>query len=1134
MGADSGSSPSGNGVHDPIDEHRLSVEDVFIKYGSDHARGMSKEAVEEYHRIHGLNSLSPPKTPSLLIQYAKHLANVFNLLLMLSGVLSFVLYASDSSDNSNLYLGFILPAIGFMNAFLTFYQEYKVAALLESFLKLIPSNSQVIRDGTTMTISSKEIVPGDLVNLKDGDKIPADMRVVKCTEMKVDNSSLTGESEPLERVSDPSTVSNFMEASNLLFNGTTLVRGSGQAVVLRIGDSTVLGQIANLTMQEKKRDAQMAREINLFVKKLGVVAILSALILVIAGFIRGYFITVNIAIFIGVFISWIPEGLPLAVTAMLSITAKRMARLNVLVKDLQAVETLGAITMLATDKTGTLTQNRMTVVGIWMQGECYNQSDKTYQIEHNGVPISTSTIPNLETLIDACALCTKCYIDESEREKDISDRNIVGEPTEIGIYRYAMIHCDVVQHAQRYPKVCEIPFSSSTKWHLSIHEQPHANGSYVAYLKGAPERVMLKCSQIITKGATETPLESQDTQNNCTVTITDDHRAGFQAAYEHFAKQGQRVLAFAKYPLPEDKFPKGFVFKKQGDSSDGQDARPNFPIEDFTFVALVSLMDPPKHGVRKAVAALRTAGIQVVMVTGDHPLTAEAIGRKIGMLEGDTILEASLRLQKPVSQVQDDEYDVIIVHGDNLDNMSDMDWDRVLSKRYIIFARTSPKHKLMIVSRAQAKGHIVGVSGDGVNDSPALKKADLGISMNITGSDVSKEAATMILMDDNFPTIVCGIAQGRLLFANLKKTIRYTLSHIFPEVASFIGYVLFNIPLPLTSLLILVFDVIAEAVASVTYAYEPPEDDLMFLPPRKVLCTEDKSYATYQLETHQSSDTLNSVTSPTSPVDMPMRSGSIISATSQNNGNSVSVIDQSSESWISKKWFSLKLLLKRNFRPNETGEVLIDNELLLWCYPQAGLFIAIGAYGAYLMQFYLSNVPLTLLWNTGQTYFIKGAPSIILTDGTVAGDTKQMDILAAAQSAYLVGLMIGQMFTLFLVKKRYGYPWGRSLLTNKMTFLSLFISAAVICSVVYIPAFNTFFPSGPVGILAWLMPVGSGILYYSYECIRRHLIMKGYFGGLPKCNVNLLELVRTTTTIKMPPSVNFAPPGIINQSLNRV
>lgn len=832
-----------------------------------------------------------------------------------------------------------------INAFIDFYQQYRTAAILESFLSLVPPEATVVRGQVLKSIPAIEVVVGDVILLKAGDKVPADCRIFHVVDMKVDNSSITGESDALER-NLASEVVNPLEATNLAFSGTTVVNGEGYGVVIRTGDKSILGQIAKMTIGEKTPKSQLTVEIEVFVRILAALAIVTAVVFFIICLVLGYEIGMTFSFAIGIFVAFVPQGLPLTVSTLLTIAAKRMARRNVLVKNLHAVETLGSITLLATDKTGTLTQNKMTVVGLWLNDVFFATPDLMTQRD---APLQPDT-PNLPAVVQACALCTKSKFVATEADTPLATRTIHGDATEVGLLRFACKYIDAPAEQEQYQKVFEMPFSSATKWHLTVHHMCVKGSSnqpdsiYVSLIKGAPERVAAMC-RYIQVGDEIIPW-------------TEETQGKFNAAYEHFAVNGRRLIAFARCFLPADKYPEGFSFCRDPC---------NIPMDEFVFIGLVAIMDPPKKGVRKAIAALRTAGVQLVMVTGDHPLTAEAIARQIGLFSGETIIEAALRMHKAPQLVAEDEYDAVVVHGEKIDILGDEDWDRILAKREIVFARTSPKQKLDIVTRFQNKGHIVGVSGDGVNDSPALKKADLGISMNKTASDVSKEAAAMILLDDNFPSIVHGIAEGRLIFANLKKSIRYTITHIIPEVMAFVLFVILAIPLPLNSLLVLLIDLGSELGPVLSFAFELPENDLMLVPPRKVLCqapptpSSTPSATLMERDLEADEEAVNGSAQQLSPVVSHLRSPR-----------------QLPDGRLARAWQRFR----RFYQRGDTGDVLVDKDLILWAFLQGGTFETLGCYGAYLITLALHSVPFAMLIGSAQTYWKEGAPTLILTDGT--------------------------------------------------------------------------------------------------------------------------------------------------------
>lgn len=376
------------------------------------------------------------------------------------------------------------------------------------------------------------------------------------------------------------------------------VSGEALGIVIRTGDGSVLGQIAKLTCSNENRPSQMSKEIDLFVKKISIIAFVMAVVLFSFGLVMKYGIGLTFSFAIGLFVAFVPQGIPATVTLLLTIAAKRLSTKNVLVKDLQGIETLGAITLLATDKTGTLTQNKMSVVGAWLNKKMFSA---TGVVEGNSEGLLTDATPNLSALIDCCSLCTKSKFDPADAEKPIEERNVFGDATEAGLLRFAANFVEVSSYLDKHYKTFEIPFNSSSKWHMTINKLRHSKGDLTHFIKGAPERVAALCKWI----QVDDQIEAW----------TDSTTELFNMAYEGFASRGQRVLAFGRKQLSKEQFPVDFKFQREKPK--------NFSDDDFVFMGLISLMDPPKKGVRKAVAACRTAGIQVVMVTGDHPITAE-------------------------------------------------------------------------------------------------------------------------------------------------------------------------------------------------------------------------------------------------------------------------------------------------------------------------------------------------------------------------------------------------------------------------------------------------------------------------------------------------------------------------------
>jgi sodium/potassium-transporting ATPase subunit alpha len=568
--------------------------------------------------------------------------------------------------------------VAHINAFIEFYQVQKSQKLLESFLNMIPANCMCLRDGKLARMAAANLVPGDVVLVRMGDKTPADLLVFWSSDCQVDNSSLTGESEPQERLKD-NDLGNPLEATNLMFNSTLVVSGEAYGIVIRTGDGTVLGQIARLTAGEEKTTSPLSHEIDNFVKIIATIAIFTALIFFGIAFpVNNNNVSLALNFAIGIFVAWVPEGLPATVTMLLTIAAKRMAARNVLVKDLQGVETLGAITLLATDKTGTLTRNQMTTTNVWTCGTLYEASNRAGAEEE----VATVEKPGVIDILYISALCCRAKFDRTD--VPIKEREILGDATESGLIRYA---ADKINNfddlATEYPKVFELPFNSDTKWHMSIHKKAHDDGALTLYIKGAPERVLLLCNRILTG------------KNGESEELTEKYKQAYNDTYEHMASRGHRVLGFAELLLPGDKYPEDFAFDKK---------TKNYPTGDFVFVGLASLQDPPKHGLREAIGECRAAGIKVIMVTGDHPLTAEAIGRKINLMLRPTKAMVAKRENRPIESIEEDEFHAVVVHGEQIDTLTDAEWDNIFWKDEIIFARTSPKHKLEIVRRAQSMG----------------------------------------------------------------------------------------------------------------------------------------------------------------------------------------------------------------------------------------------------------------------------------------------------------------------------------------------------------------------------------------------------------------------------------------------
>ncbi|KAI8800792.1 P-type cation-transporting ATPase [Cladochytrium replicatum] len=1030
-----------------LDEHRLDFAQIKERYGTSFnetaaqsSQGLTAGEAANRLNQNGPNILTPPKKVHPVVLFLECLFAVFNCLLILCAVITWILFGIDPINNfSNSYIGAILMGVSILNALIEFVQIRKSAAILDSFMNMIPAKATAVRDSALVAVQGADLVLGDVVYVKMGDKCPADLYVFFASDMKVDNSSLTGESDPQPRTVGVSSFENPLEALNLAFNGSLVISGDGYGVVIRCGDNTVIGQIAGLTGGEKKRPSPLTVEINRLVIIMSTLAITSAVAFFLVSYFRSGSLNTALAFAIGILIAWVPQGLPATVTMLLSIAAKRMATKNVLVKDLKGVETLGGITMLATDKTGTLTKNQMTVTYLWTS-ETFSSATSSVSFdaaELQEKPFNLE-LPGIRDILYISALCTRARFDKIDVPVD--QRQILGDATESGLLRYtAKILSNIDELGGKYPKVFEIPFNSETKWHMSIHKKAHANGKLTLYMKGAPERVFRACQNILWTNGEPVP-------------VVQAHKDAFQTTYENMAGKGHRVLAFAQLLLPESEYPVDYAFDKEAK---------NYPTTGFCFVGLVSLEDPPKHGVREAIGHCREAGIKVMMVTGDHPLTAEAIGRKINLMLSDTKERIAKRNNVPVDQVAESDVNAIVIHGESIDGLTEADWDNIFSKDEIIFARTSPKHKLQIVKRAQSIGHLVGVTGDGVNDSPALKKADLGIAMNQSGSDVSKEAAAMILLDDNFASIVQGITEGRLIFYNLKKSIRYVITHIVPEVLPYLFYAICDLPIAIGGMQILVVDLGFELLAALSYAFEPPETPtgLMKLLPRRPVSAES-----IELLRERHKEDIH------------------LGLAREKDPEKESEDEEYKPSFgvILRSWFS-PTLWRRAFAKS-AGEVLVDTNAMLWMYIEAPIFEYVGCQTAFFLVLYRDfgitpSESVNIQRNGGWT-----PEPFVFPNGYISN---KAEALARAQSAYYFGLFLCQSFNLFACKCLITLPFGKYPLQNRFTWITLVAGALFAGIIVYVPPINLgFFTSYQLLPLYWLVPMATGLLLVFYSGLR--------------------------------------------------
>ncbi|CAF3349572.1 unnamed protein product [Rotaria sp. Silwood1] len=798
-----------------IDDHKVSAEELYRRYGTDPDKGLTDAKAAEIFARDGPNALSPPKTIPEWVKFCRQMFGGFAMLLWLGAILCFIAHGIsvatyEEAANDNLWLGVALTVVVFVTGCFSYFQEAKSSRIMESFKNMVPPQALAIRNGEKRNLKAEELVVGDIVEVKFGDRVPADIRVLRAHGFKVDNSSLTGESEPQSRAPE-FTNENPLETKNLAFFSTFAVEGTCLGLVVRTGDRTVMGRIANLASSLETGETPIAREIAHFIHIITGVAVFLGVSFFIIAFVLGYPWLEAVIFLIGIIVANVPEGLLATVTVCLTLTAKRMAKKNCLVKNLEAVETLGSTSTICSDKTGTLTQNRMTVAHMWFDNRIVeadttdNQQNATYD----------KTSPGWLALSRCAMLCNRADFkqDQDNLKKNVLQRECNGDASESALLKCVELSIgNVIKFREQNRKISEIPFNSTNKYQVSIHETQDGDDRYLLVMKGAPERILERCTTIYIDG---TDIE-----------LNDYWKTAFNRAYLELGGLGERVLGFCDLRLPANDFPRGFPF----DSDEV-----NFPVVNLRFLGLMSMIDPPRAAVPEAVAKCRSAGIKVIMVTGDHPITAKAIAKAVGIISEaqETVEDIAQRLNIPVEQVDPTHAKACVVHGNDLKSMAPSEIDSLLRDHSeIVFARTSPQQKLIIVEGCQRQGAIVAVTGDGVNDSPALKKADIGVAMGIAGSDVSKQAADMILLDDNFASIVTGVEEGRLIFDNLKKSIAYTLTSNIPEITPFLMYLIMDIPLPLGTITILCIDLGTDMVPAISLAYEKAETDIMKRRPR--------------------------------------------------------------------------------------------------------------------------------------------------------------------------------------------------------------------------------------------------------------------------------------------------------------
>lgn len=814
-----------------MDEHRIPLEELCYRFGTSVEAGLTSEQAIKRNAEEGDNKLPEKKKEPGWLRFLKEITNWFAIMLWVGSILCIVIYIIQPTGNlPNLYLAFVLMIVVILTGCITFAQGAKSEALMEGFKNMLPSNCKVLRDGKLTQIAAEKLVRGDVVEVISGEKVPADIRIISCVEMKVDNSALTGEVEPLLRSPECTHPDDPFETKNLAFFGTLCKEGRGRGIVVGIAEKTVMGQIADLAASGGNQRSPLRIELDRFVFIITIIAItLGVVFFFLALFVVGYSPLQCIVFGIGILVANVPEGLLACITISLAITAKKLADKQVLVKNLEAVETLGSTSCICSDKTGTLTQNKMTVENLWYDGEVRRGHSKEIKGKDFDYEYDVED-PSFKVLHHTAMICSEAVFNVTDEEKkragfQYATAQVLGDASETALVKFYQPIEDIgkTRSLYKFAKAkdgsdAKMPFNSTNKYALSIVEQEGPDNHYVSYIKGAPEKVWKYCGRILHEGKYKT--------------IGPEDRENFDKVNLRFGKNGERVLGFAMLPLNKEVYHKGYDFVTSSPDNF------NFPLENYVFVGLISLMDPPKESVPFAIKKCQSAGIKVIMVTGDQPPTAAAIAKQIGIIRlktNEDLKEEGYSAQEALKKAN-----AIVIHGDMItkayeegDEQGEIILTEWVKKPEIVFARTTPAQKLLIVKACQNVGNVVGVTGDGVNDSPAIKQGDIGISMGISGSDVTKDAADMILLNDDFSSIIDGVEEGRKIFDNLKKTIVYLLTSNMTEIWPFVALVLVQIPLPLSNIFMLCICVGTDIYPALSLAYEEAEVDIMTRKPRK-------------------------------------------------------------------------------------------------------------------------------------------------------------------------------------------------------------------------------------------------------------------------------------------------------------
>jgi Ca2+-transporting ATPase len=762
--------------------YQMTIEEVLDNLNTSE-KGLSKNDAARRLKKYGKNELKAKiKVPVWLI-FLSQFKELLILILIIGGIISFLI--GNARDGTIIFL------IVFVNAVIGFVHEYKAGKIIDKLKSLITSPAKVIRDEDLTEISQEKLVSGDIIKIDEGDKLPADVRLIEVNGLKTNDFALTGESLPQEKKIDSIKEDvSIGDRINMAYAGTTVAIGNATGVVVATGMETETGKIAGLTEEAGDTKTPLQNELRRLANQLTIAVIFLGVGLFLLGLIQHFTLYMSLVYALGVAMAMVPQALPAQVTVALSTGSNRLAVRKAVVKNLLSVETLGSTTVICTDKTGTLTKNEMTVRSIWFNGKKYMATGVGYEpkgkiLDENEKPLSKKQLQELEVIIDAATMASNARIHKPDKKH--KSWYAIGDPTEAALITVSSkAGFWSKQEDKENPEMQEFPFDSEIRRMSSVRK---FGDDVILTVKGSTQSI-LSISKYIYK-------------NGKHVVITRQQKKDIEKLNEQYSEEGMRVLAIARSPLPAQK---SEYERKKAE-------------KDVTFLGLVAMIDPPKEGVKEAIQEAQKAHIRVFILTGDHPETAQAVGREIGL--------------------PDPGKSTPVIIGTELKKMNKKELKKLLREdQYIIFSRVDPADKLLIVATLEEQGEVVAVTGDGVNDAPALKKAHIGVAMGQRGNDVAKEASRLVLLDDNFSTLVHAVKEGRTIYANLKKTVFASLTTNVGELAlvllGLLAAALGNYPIPILAAQILAVDLLGEIGPLTLLTFDPPGKDTMTRPPRKI------------------------------------------------------------------------------------------------------------------------------------------------------------------------------------------------------------------------------------------------------------------------------------------------------------